>query len=96
MHHQPARTLDVGPTSPANTVDDGIRDMLAAVLEAIDLPNPRTADDEQDRDTLLADRVRALLPELRTYLHDVDPIDGWCAEQIRSHTAALPVTYRTR
>jgi hypothetical protein len=82
------------PTQPADTTES-TREVLAALLEAIDLPAPRTLGDHTAYSTILEQRIIGVLPAVRTFLHDVEPADGWCADQVRERAAATPVTYRT-
>jgi hypothetical protein len=65
-----------------------VRDLLAAILEAIDLPHPATVGDTEAHDRLLNTRIA-----LRSLLDD-GPVLGlaWSAAYLREQLAKHPVT----
>ncbi|MGW1000762.1 hypothetical protein [Streptomyces sp. NPDC002520] len=72
-----------------------VRDLLAAVLEAIDLPHPATFGGTEAHDRLLNDRVVYARLALRSALGDTDlgPDMGpaWNAQYLRGRLAKHPV-----
>lgn len=74
------------------SVDANVRDLLAAVLEAIDLPHPATTGGAAVHDQLLVDRVTHARIALRSVLDDDAPDTAWEAEYLRKRLAQHPVT----
>lgn len=83
------------PTTPPGTdvLPCDVADLLAAVVEALDIPLPSFADaDERAHHRLLADRAGRTVIALRGVLdngHDLDTSAQW----LRTRTAEEPVTY---
>ncbi|MFJ2007386.1 hypothetical protein [Streptomyces chartreusis] len=78
-------------TSP---LPDDVRDLLAAVLEAIDLPHPATHAGAEVHDRLLATRVIQARIALRAALGN-DALSlgpAWDAQYLREQLARHPVT----
>lgn len=76
-----------------DAVTEEIRDLLAAVLEAIDLPHPATAGGAEVHDRLLAARVVHARIALRNLLDDGPDLGpGWTAKYLRERLAGHPVT----
>ena len=77
------------------TGTDNTRTLLAAVLEALDIPSPATVGDSEVHDRILADRVMHARIALEHVLrHGDDP--GWHAGYLRARLAETPATgYRT-
>ncbi|GAA3036957.1 hypothetical protein [Streptomyces glomeratus] len=77
-------------------MDADVRDLLAAVLEAIDLPHPATTGGAEVHDRLLSARVVYARLALRSALGDTDlgPDMGpaWNARYLRERLAEHPVT----
>ena len=73
-----------------------VRDLLAAVLEAIDLPHPATIGGSEAHDRLLADRVVYARLALRSALGDdalgPDMGPAWDAKYLRERLAKHPIT----
>ncbi|NJP73199.1 hypothetical protein [Streptomyces sp. C1-2] len=70
-----------------------VRDLLAAVLEAIDLPHPATAAGAETHDRLLAARAMHARIALRNLLDDGPDLGpGWNARYLRERLAQHPVT----
>ncbi|MEU5769818.1 hypothetical protein ABZ782_28275 [Streptomyces asoensis] len=72
---------------------DDVRDLLAAVLEAIDLPHPATTGGSEVHDRLLATRTVHARIALRALLDpgpDLGP--AWTAKYLRERLAEHPVT----
>lgn len=76
----------------ANLPDD-VRDLIAAVLEAIDLPHPATTGGSDVHDRLLATRVVHARIALRNFLDDGPDLGpAWTANYLRERLAEHPVT----
>lgn len=76
-------------------IPEPVRDLLAAVLEAIDLPHPATTGGSEAHDRLMAARVVHARIALRTVLLDDDVINlgpAWTAQYLRERLAEHPVT----
>ncbi|WP_318203004.1 hypothetical protein [Streptomyces sp. SCL15-4] len=73
---------------------ESVRDLLTAVLEAIDLPAPATYGGSQVHDRLLADRVIHAKIALRNALDARRPYLGadWDARYLRERLAEHPIT----
>lgn len=71
-----------------------VRDLLSAVLEAIDLPHPATAGGAEVHDRLLAVRAVHARITLRNALDRSGPRMGadWDAKYLRERLAEHPVT----
>ncbi|MDX3689928.1 hypothetical protein PV726_06170 [Streptomyces europaeiscabiei] len=71
------------------------RDLLRAVLDALDIPAPATVGDGQVHDRILLDRVMDAVAALRGVLRNGDD-PGWSADYLRARLAEKPATgYRT-
>jgi hypothetical protein len=79
--------------STAN-LPEPVRDLLAAVLEAIDLPHPATTGGAEVHDRLLATRVMWARIALRCALGLDGPVMSleWDAQYLRQRLAEHPVT----
>ncbi|MGQ4358886.1 hypothetical protein [Streptomyces sp. SAS_272] len=77
-------------TTPA--LADDVRDLLTAVLEAIDLPHPATTGGSEVHDRLLATRVVHARITLRNLLDDGPALGlAWSAKYLRERLAEHPV-----
>ncbi|MEU8891155.1 hypothetical protein [Streptomyces sp. NPDC048442] len=75
---------------------DGVRDFLAAVLEALDIPHPATVGDSEQHARVLADRAMHTVIALRAVLDDPAPDVAWTTVYLREQLATVPpVGYRT-
>ncbi|MEU6101160.1 hypothetical protein [Streptomyces flaveolus] len=73
-------------------MNDDVRDLLAAVLEAIDLPHPATTGGAEVHDRLLAARVVHARVALRNLLDDGPDLGpAWTAKYLRERLAEHPV-----
>lgn len=72
-----------------------LRDFLAAIRSAIDIPNPATVGDTEAYHQVLANRVMHTVTALWGVLdHNDDP--GWSADYLRARLAEHPTNgYRT-
>lgn len=72
-----------------------LRQLLAVVLEALDIPSPATVGDSETHREILAHRTIDAVAALRGVLqHGDDP--GWSADYLRARLAEKPATgYRT-
>ncbi|MDX2515475.1 hypothetical protein PV355_10015 [Streptomyces stelliscabiei] len=71
------------------------RVLLAAVLEALDIPSPATVGDSETHRELLASRALDAVIALRGVLDQGDD-PGWAADYLRARLAEKPATgYRT-
>lgn len=86
------------PLTPLDTVPaDKVRDMVAAVRDALDLPSP--AGDWEPYDRLIGQRAAHLVGVLTGFLNPVypgGPDPAVTARTIRTYAELQPVTYRTR
>jgi hypothetical protein len=77
-------------------IPEPVRQLLAAVLEAIDIPHPATFGHQDAHDRLLNDRVMYARLALRSTLGDAElaPAMGpaWDARYLRERLANRPVT----
>ncbi|MET7711028.1 hypothetical protein [Streptomyces sp. NPDC005407] len=74
------------------TQPDDVRDLLAAVLEALDIPHPATVGDGEVHDRLLADRAMHAVIALRSTL-DGHPLGiEWTTQYLRERLAEHPPT----
>ncbi|MGV9755410.1 hypothetical protein ACWDUC_06180 [Streptomyces tricolor] len=70
-----------------------VRDLLAAVLEAVDLPHPATTGGAAVHDRLLAARVMHARTVLRNVLDGGPAIrPAWHAQYLRERLAEHPIT----
>jgi len=67
------------------------RELLAAVLEALDIPSPATVGDGEVHDRILLDRVMDARIALEGVLQRGDE-PGWSADYLRSRLAGKPPT----
>lgn len=72
-------------------VPEPVRDLLAAVLEALDIPSPATGGDVETHDRILKDRVMDAVLALRGVLRNSDDA-GWSADYLRARLAEQPPT----
>lgn len=80
------------PTPEVGALPPAIRDLLAAVLEAIDLPHPATTGGSEVHDRLLAARVVHARIALRSVLDDgPDMGPAWNAKYLRERLAEHPI-----
>ncbi|AVH59711.1 MULTISPECIES: hypothetical protein [Streptomyces] len=72
---------------------DAVRDLLAAVLEALDIPHPATVGDTEAHDRLLNDRAMHAAIALRSVLDD-NPLTSveWTTTYLRERLAEHPPT----
>jgi hypothetical protein len=81
--------------APAPAPRTGDRDLLRAVLEALDIPSPATVGDGEVYDRILLDRVMDAVVALQGVLRRGDDA-GWSADYLRARLAEKPATgYRT-
>ncbi|WP_432135166.1 hypothetical protein [Streptomyces sp. bgisy154] len=81
------------PLAESSNLTDDIRDLLTAVLEAIDLPHPATIGGAEVHDRLLAARAMHARIALRNLLDDGPALGpDWFAAYLRERTAEHPVT----
>ncbi|NJP73811.1 hypothetical protein [Streptomyces sp. C1-2] len=74
-------------------MDADTRDLLAAVLEAIDLPHPATTGGAEVHDRLLAARAMHVRIMLRNLLDDGPDLGpAWSAKYLRERLAAHRIT----
>lgn len=70
-----------------------VRDLLAAVLEAVDVPHPATFGGTEAHDRLLATRAMHARIALRNLLDDGPDLGpAWNAQYLREQLAKHPVT----
>ncbi|WP_151478893.1 hypothetical protein [Streptomyces albicerus] len=67
------------------------RDLLTAVLEALDIPYPATVGDSEVHDRILLDRVMDAKVALEGVLQRGDD-PGWSADYLRSRLVEKPAT----
>ncbi|MGW8060998.1 hypothetical protein ACVV2G_01675 [Streptomyces ziwulingensis] len=73
-------------------MNDDVRDLLAAVLEAIDLPHAATTGGSEVHDRLLSARVVHARVALRNLLDDGPDLGpSWTAKYLRERLAEHPV-----
>ncbi|MFD8156600.1 hypothetical protein [Streptomyces malaysiensis] len=69
------------------------RDLLAAVLEALDIPHPATVGDAERHGEVLADRAMHAAIALRSVLADEPFLDvAWTTAYLREQFAKTPAT----
>ncbi|MFJ9536616.1 hypothetical protein ACIRPX_05095 [Streptomyces sp. NPDC101225] len=72
---------------------DATRELLAAVLEALDIPAPATIGDQEAHDRILNDRVCHAKIALRSVLEDQAPLGvAWTTQYLRERLAEHPAT----
>ena len=72
-----------------------LRQLLAVVLEALDIPSPATVGDSETHREILAHRTMDAVVALRGVLHQGDD-PGWSADYLRTRLTERPATgYRT-
>ena len=71
-----------------------LRELLAVVLEALDIPHPATVGDTEAHDRVLADRAMHTVIALQRVLEDDDvPLGiGWTTAYLRERLAEHPAT----
>ncbi|MEU8823654.1 hypothetical protein [Streptomyces sp. NPDC048636] len=70
---------------------EAVAALLRAVLEAIEIPDPATGEDEQVRDAILADRARDAVVALHCLLGDSTGLSTpWNTGYLRRMLAAKP------
>lgn len=75
------------------TLDGPVRELLAAVLEAIDIPHPATVGDTEAHDQLLTTRASHARIALRAVLDDGPDLGpAWNAAYLRERLAEHPIT----
>ncbi|WP_180685313.1 hypothetical protein [Streptomyces gossypiisoli] len=74
-------------------MNDDIRDLLAAVLEALDIPHPATTGGAEVYDQVRNDRATHVVVALRSVLDD-KPLMGveWTTAYLREQLAKHPAT----
>lgn len=81
-------------TAPGKASDD-VRDLLAAVLDALDIPHPATVGDTETHDRILNDRAMHAAIALRSALEDHPLGIEWTTQYLRERLAEHPaVGYR--
>lgn len=74
-------------------MNDDVRDLLTAVLEALDIPHPATTGGAEVHDRLLFDRVMHARIALRNLLDDGPDLGpAWSAKYLRERLTKHPVT----
>ncbi|MEV2228409.1 hypothetical protein AB0H69_07490 [Streptomyces phaeochromogenes] len=71
-------------------IPEPVRDLLAAVLEALDLPYPATIGDRETHDRILNDRVTQAKIALRSAMEEHPLGIEWTTEYLREQLAELP------
>lgn len=75
-----------------HAIPEPVPGLLAAVLEALDIPHPATIGDSEQHAKVLADRVMHARIALRSVL-DGDPVGiEWTTEYLRERLAEHPPT----
>lgn len=74
-------------------VPDPARELLAVVLEALDIPHPATVGGSDAHDRVLNDRVTHVVVALRSVLDDEPLMDvEWTTAYLREQLAKHPAT----
>lgn len=68
-----------------------LRQLLAVVLEALDIPSPATVGDRETHREILAHRAMDTVIAVRGVLHQGDD-PGWSADYLRARLAEKPST----
>ena len=76
-----------------STIPSAERELLAMVLEAIDLPHGATVRDDQVRTAMLSQRLSHVTAALRIALRDDDP--GFAVRYLKNHQQFPEPGYRT-
>lgn len=83
--------MSKSPTNFGNPA--GLRALLAAVLEALDIPHPATIGGTEAHDQILNDRVTHAAIALRSVLDDKPLMDiEWTTAYLREQLAKHPAT----
>ncbi|GHA64249.1 hypothetical protein GCM10010330_16330 [Streptomyces tendae] len=86
------RQAKQAPTTTVGALPPAITDLLAAVLEAIDLPHPATTGGAEVHDRLLNSRAVHARIALRNLLEDGPDLGpAWTARYLRERLAEHPV-----
>ncbi|MFI5801058.1 hypothetical protein [Streptomyces sp. NPDC051677] len=73
--------------------NEPLRELLAAVLEAVDLPYPATVGDAATHDRILIERIGHVKIALQTVLTDDAPLGvDWTTDYLRERLAEHPPT----
>jgi hypothetical protein len=74
-------------------MNDDVRDLLAVVLEALDIPHPATVGGTEAHDHVLNDRVTHAVIALRSVLDDKPLMEtAWTTAYLREQLANHPAT----
>lgn len=76
---------------PELTLGEPVRDLLTAVLEALDIPHPATVGGTEAHDRLLNDRAMHARIALRSVLDDGPLGIAWTVGYLRERLAKHPV-----
>lgn len=68
------------------------RALLAALLEALDIPHPATVGDSEVHDRILIERTMHAVIALRNVVLDARADTDWEADYLRSRLAEIPAT----
>lgn len=78
---------------PEPTLDEPVRGLLAAILDALDIPHPATVGDSETHDRLLNDRAMHAAIALRSVLADKPLMSiEWTAAYLREQLLKHPPT----
>ncbi|MFJ4829867.1 hypothetical protein ACIP79_08125 [Streptomyces sp. NPDC088747] len=80
------------PSITSGKPSDPTRDLLAAVLEALDIPHPATVGDSETHDRILSDRACHAKIALRAVLDDKPLGIEWTTQYLRERLAEHSVT----
>ena len=81
------------PSAVSGKPDDAVRGLLAAVLEALDIPAPATFGDHEAHDRILNDRAMHAKIALRSILEDGAPLGvDWTTTYLRERLGEHPPT----
>ncbi|MFI1726887.1 hypothetical protein [Streptomyces sp. NPDC020489] len=72
--------------------DDTVRELLAAVLEALDIPHPATVGDTETHDRILNDRAMHAAIALRSALEEHPLGIAWTTAYLRERLTEHPPT----
>lgn len=87
-----ATPAEQAPTLAVGALPVAVRDLLTAVLEALDIPHPATIGGTEPHDRLLNERVCHARIALRSVLEDSPIGIVWTTEYLREQLAELPPT----
>jgi hypothetical protein len=79
------------PPAESGKPTDAVRELLAAVLEAINIPHPATIGDQEAHREVLAGRALDAVVALQGVLEDADD-PTWSANYLRARLAEKPAT----